>query len=254
MPTVRPTTCGSPPKRSRKKRWPSTTTGCAPGVRSSSGPRSRPDRRREAEHREIRARDEVGVDGLGLRADREVHRGRPVGEDAGEHGVAGRAAPRTSAATAGSGSRTAVEVRPENGPGASRTTSRRASATGSRRKSTWSMRPKMAAFAPMPRARVTTTTAVKPGFFGERSQGETDVVAQAVHRSSPRPGWRTPCQRVSARGSAICSRRRRARAPRVGRRRPTSGHPARGPRRTASRQPRDVQGIAAAVGDGTPIE
>ena len=80
------------------------------------------------------------------------------------------------------------DERPEKGPGASSTTSRCASATGSRRNRTWSISPKIAAFAPMPRASVITTTAVNPGFLANDRKRETDVVAQAVHRSSPHTG------------------------------------------------------------------
>ena len=56
-------------------------------------------------------------------------------------------------------------VEPEEVPGPSSITSRSGSSTGRSRRRTWSIRVKIAVLAPMPRARVSTTTRVKAGFF-----------------------------------------------------------------------------------------
>ena len=96
-------------------------------------------------------------------------------------------------------------------PGRRAATSRSGSCTGRSRTSTWSISEKIAVLAPMPRASVSTTTAVKPGFLTKlrrawrRSRLKSSIVLQPPRarsaRASPRQRRaqvRRACQRDSA--------------------------------------------------------
>ena len=187
MRTVAPDHAGRRRSGAARSRGRAPRPDGAPGVRSSSGAEAGGRRRARAPSTSKNVPETRSASTLSVCApDGEVHGGRPVGQHAGEHGVVVAQVRVHRVGQRREVSRLWLRLRPEKGPGASSTTSRSGSARAAG-DSTWSIRPKIAVLAPMPRARVSTTTTVKPGFFGERSQREPHVLAKALHGILPQP-------------------------------------------------------------------
>ena len=189
--TLWPTTRGSAPNRRVQNPWPSTTTGCAPGVRSSSSLRRRPAAgRRPSTPKNVPETSTPSTWSVWF----------PTVTCSGA--VYSASAPSKASLLSRSSTNIGCDrgvsvslwlcVAPEEGPGASTTTSRSGSFTGSRRNSTWSMSVKIAVLAPMPRARVRITTSVKPGLLASvrsayrRSCLSSSIVKPGVLAAHPR--------------------------------------------------------------------
>ncbi len=154
-----PSTPGLAPKRRVQKSYPSITTGCPPGMRSSSGdsarPRNGPTPRTSKVLPEIISTETRSGSALPARAV----------AAAGARATMPENTPVLSRRSwyIGYENVRAFIVRPLKAPGPSSWTSSSGWATGSLRRRSWSVSEKMAVLAPIPRPSVRTTTRKKPG-------------------------------------------------------------------------------------------